>query len=96
MFNTLTNVIVDKISLVTKSENPAVPKATTKFALFKTKPSESQKKLEGIVKTLENDIKLGQVITKLEDGDYLDIVMGSSDTYSYNEDQEKANNRNRG
>ena len=32
----LKNVIVDKISLVSKDQNPAVPKASTKFAIFKT------------------------------------------------------------
>lgn len=32
----ISNVIVDKISLVKKWENPAVEKAETKFSIFKT------------------------------------------------------------
>lgn len=75
MFNQLKNVIVDKISLVTKSENPAVPKASTKFALFKTagndlwddRISDNQRMIDWIVEKLEKSIKIDNSIQKLLD-----------------------------
>jgi hypothetical protein len=39
----LNNVIVERISLVTNDATPAVPKAETRFALFKALPKWLQK-----------------------------------------------------
>lgn len=68
----LKNVIVDKISLVSKSENPAVPKASTKFAIFKTqKKYWSVERLDTVMqklqyhKELQKTSKIDWIISKL-------------------------------
>ena len=73
----LKNVFVNKISLVSKDENPAVPKSNIKYALFKTvkKADPGPSKLDTLVKTMQGKQKLGKIITKLEEWDYLDICM---------------------
>jgi hypothetical protein len=43
MSQELNNVIVERISLVTNEATPAVPKAETRFALFKALPKWLQK-----------------------------------------------------
>lgn len=43
MAQELNNVIVERISLVTNEATPAVPKAETRFALFKALPKWLQK-----------------------------------------------------
>lgn len=56
MSRNLKNVTVNKVSLVTKDERPAVEKAETKFSLFKTfnvfKKNNDNDRLESIKKTL--------------------------------------------
>lgn len=47
------DVVVDKISLVSSSETPAVPKAETKFAFFKTLFAPKKLNEEQIVKIQE-------------------------------------------
>ena len=66
MFTKLKNVFVDKISLVTKSETPAVPKATTKFALFKTKKETRQDRLEVVEQKLKKSVFLSKVAERLQ------------------------------
>jgi len=46
MTRVIQDVTVDKISLVSKDQKPAVEKAETRFALFKTKKSFVQKATE--------------------------------------------------
>lgn len=91
------DVSVDKISLVTKNETPAVPKAGNKYAIFKVKRKDPirKSKLKNVIDQLSQDpIKksLKETITKLEDGDYLDIIMGGrvgDEYYTYNEWNER-------
>ena len=62
----LENVIVERISLVTDEATPAVPKAETRFALFKAFPKrliklqsflgkETTPSVEQLLKVLENN-----------------------------------------
>lgn len=63
----LKNVFVDKISLVTKEENPAVPKSNIKYALFKTKKADpGPSKLEKLIKTMQSNQKIAKVIEKIQ------------------------------
>ena len=66
MFTQLKNVFVDKLSLVTKSENPAVPKATTKYALFKTKKNNNLEKIEVVISKLQRDDIINKCVEKLQ------------------------------
>lgn len=55
----LKNVTVDKISLVSKDQNPAVPKASTKFAIFKTqKKGGSVERIDSVIEKLQNHKEL--------------------------------------
>lgn len=84
MLTELKNVFVDKISLVSKKENPAVPKASTKFALFKTKSKKS------------NEHTCDVSIKKLEDSDYMDLAMWwyvNWKYYTYNEYNDMINQK---
>ncbi len=49
----LSNVIVSGISLVSNAETPAVPKATTKFALLKTVKKNSLQEIKKNLKILK-------------------------------------------
>jgi hypothetical protein len=52
----ITDVLVNTVSLVTSKETPAVPKATTKFSLFKTKKKKMDvAKLKEIREILESE-----------------------------------------
>jgi len=66
----LTNVTVDKISLVSKDHNPAVPKATTKYALFKTQAPDQAK-----VKNTERLDKIINDLTAKKTNDKLDKII---------------------
>lgn len=46
----ISDVIVSGISLVLKGQTPAVPHASTKFAILKTQKREDTEKLEAIEK----------------------------------------------
>lgn len=64
----LKNVFVNKISLVSKDENPAVPKSNIKYALFKTvkKADSGPSKLDTLVKTMQSNQKIAKVIEKIQ------------------------------
>ena len=64
MSQELNNVIVERISLVTNDATPAVPKAETRFALFKSVPKWLQK-LQAFFATQELK-KHKQLVTILE------------------------------
>jgi len=59
MFN-IKDVIVDKISLITKGKRPAVEKAETKFSIFKMAKvinKEQNTKLDKIIKGYDETLK---------------------------------------
>lgn len=60
------DVVVDKISLVSSDETPAVPKAETRFAFFKTlfAPKKLNQEQINKVQELSNKYKLSSLITK--------------------------------
>lgn len=80
MAKIIKDVDVSGISVVTNKHTPAVPKAEAKYAIFKIH--------EGRVHKLRKFFNLDapqeearvkktkELITKLEDGDYLDVAMG--------------------
>lgn len=63
MSTILQDVYVNKISLVTKDELPAVPKATLQFSLKKTK-EKKESNLEKLEKTIKAD-RLDSIIGKM-------------------------------
>lgn len=59
-----TNLYVEKISLVSKEKNPAVPSANVKYAVFKTVEKTAESQIERVEKSL-NNWKIDDALSKL-------------------------------
>lgn len=62
MSKAISDVTVGKVTLVTNAHNPAVPKASNKFAIFKIFKREkvSKKAIESIEK-IQMDMKINEI-----------------------------------